>query len=115
MNTPKKITAGTVLYRWKNGDIFPVTVSKVGRKYFYVEGDWEVNGKGFDIESLKYTHKDYGNTIQLYRTAQEILDIQERSRLAGSVRKYFNNASSTLAELSIEKLRAIAEVIKTGE
>lgn len=64
------------------------TVSKIGKKYFYVE---ENDRLKFDKETLQHNDNVYSqNDIQLFRTEQEIKDIKERDMLYRTIREYFS-------------------------
>lgn len=81
-------------------------VSKIGKKYFYVEGNDRLK---FDKETLKHTDNVYSqNNIQLYRSVQEIMDIRERERLYATIREYF----SYYRGKSLSMLREIMAIIE---
>jgi len=81
-------------------------VSKIGKKYFYVE---ENNRLKFDKETLQHIDNVYTqNNVQLYRTEQEIQDIKERNRLYNTIREYFSYGRGK----SLSMLREIMSIIE---
>lgn len=98
-----------LFYVRKDGGIGSTKVEKVGRKYFYVSGG-QFQGLGFDLQTLRYTDKDYTQfSKQLFLSKEEIVEKQERAKLRGEIDRFFNyNQSRTL---STEQLRAIKDII----
>lgn len=81
-------------------------VSKIGKKYFYVEENERLK---FDKETLQHIDNVYSqNNVQLYRTEQEIQDIKERKRLYDTVREYFSYDRCK----SLSMLREIMSIIE---
>lgn len=110
--TPE-IHVGQVLYYEKvqrnvDTQIYELTVSKVGEKYFYTSqlGDrWP-----FDKKTLKYTNKSYSQfDIQLYRSKQEILDKRELAELNYLLCTAF--AFIGRRKFTLDQLRAAAEAL----
>lgn len=86
------------------------TVSKVGRKYFELEGIR--NGRSsrkFDIETLK-DQTDTNYPYKLYETPQEIFALREREKLVQEVRKYFSGFTYQ-SKLTTDQLRRISDII----
>ena len=81
-------------------------VSKIGKKYFYVE---ENDRLKFDKETLQHIDNVYSqNNVQLYRTEQEIQDMKERKSLYDTVREYFSYDRGK----SLSMLREIMSIIE---
>jgi len=103
----KKIKPGQVLYTYS---LEPVTVEKVGRKYFYVEGGWQYKGRGFEIETLKYTNQMYSqDNIQLYLTQQEILCQKEFFQRLQKIKHSFSHYSRQ--KFSLDQLRQVCFIL----
>lgn len=89
-------------------EIKEVTISKIGKKYFYLEDDYRQ--KGVNIQTLKYDDPVYTqSSFQLYRTREEIEERHERDQLYRKVQKHFSHFSNT--KLSLEQLKAIDNII----
>lgn len=105
MNLP--VFVGQVLYREiynrsKPIEIIEYTVSRVGRKYFYLNGLNERYPVSKD--TLRYVDKQYlQSSFQLYMDKQEILDRIERSNLYDKLKDHFswsgNSKNNTLQQL----------------
>lgn len=112
--TVPAIFVGQVLYREKsirNGpsEIQEVTVSKIGKKYFYLTGA----GEQFpiNIKTLEFTDKIYSQfNFKLYRSKQEILDIKEKSVLRYKLQQHFN-LFGNCSKNTLEQLRQAVEVL----
>ena len=85
-----------------------MTVSKVGKKYFYTSnlGDrWP-----FDKKTLKYSNKSYSQfDIQLYRSKQEILDKRELAELKNLLYRTFSLIGAR--NFTLDQLRAAADAL----
>lgn len=101
---------GTVLYREsKTGIILQEVVNKVGRLYFECEGDYK--GLKYNLNTLKYESKMYSqNNIQLYRTKQEILDLNEHYLLMVKLKNMFGSWQTP--KISLEQLRSIHKILE---
>lgn len=104
-----KVEVGQKLYQSKvlGEEPIELTVTKVGRVYFEVSGDYR--GR-YTISDLKRESEyTYGQT-QLYLTAQEVMDKDERSSLYSKIREkvgiYGNN------NLTLEQLRGVAKILE---
>ena len=89
--------------------IKPVTVSKVGRRYFYINDDVEP----YDIHDLKYTNSvnsDYN--LQLYRTEQEIHDMHQRIYLRGMV---YHEVMQNRHLLTLDQLQRINNILNENK
>lgn len=108
------VIVGQVLYRERFNrnsptEIQEVTVSKIGKKYFYLK-EWD-DRYPVNKETLKYEDKVYSqNNFQLYRDKQEILDRREKSKLIDALQKHFN-WSGNGSRNSLEQLRKAAEIL----
>ncbi len=111
---PLPIYVGQVLYResLRRGElhkIVKVTVSKVGKKYFYLTGSEE--RYPIDKETLRYIDKNYNHyNFQLYRDKQEMLDLRERERLIDALSKHFFLLGD-YRKNTIEQLKKAAEAL----
>lgn len=107
------IREGQVLYKETYGRyittrIETVTVSKIGRKYFYLLED---DSHPINKETLKYEDKNYSqHDFQLYRTEKEILDRREKSELFESLRKAFDWSSKS-TNYTLEQLREVFKIL----
>lgn len=91
-------------------DIQEVTISRIAKKYIYLEG-WDERYP-VNKETLKYEHKVYSqHNFQLYRDKQEILDRRERSKLLDLLQKHFNHWSGGCSKNSLDQLRQVAEIL----
>jgi hypothetical protein len=111
----KPIEVGQILYRevFKRNqptEIEDVTVERIGKKYFYLEGNWSEKYP-FDKETLQYSDKVYSQSnIQLYRTKQEILDRREFYELQIILRKHFDWSVNSNKN-TLDQLRQVAEIL----
>ncbi len=82
-------------------------VERVGRKYFYLQDDWDIK---YRIEDW-VKEKDWGWTVQIYPSLQAIEDEIEHTSLSRELGRKF----STYGKLpySLEVLREINELIST--
>jgi len=82
-----------------------VTVTKVGRRYLYIDTDVEP----FDIHDLRYTSTvncDYN--LQLYRTEQEIHDMHQLVYLRGVI---YHEVMQNRHKLDIDQLQRISNIL----
>ena len=93
----------------KNGNLLDhvreATVSKVGRKYFYLDG----SSDKYDINTLEHTSEHYYD-MKAYLNLQDIKDEIEASQLETKIRtalKQYGSSGLTLAQL-----REIDKIIK---
>jgi len=91
--------------RW-NKEISEFTVSKVGRKYFWLE---EMPRTKFEIENLSEV-TEYAPDWELYFTKQEILDEQEFNDLVMNIRLKFDRSGRV--DLTLDQLRRINAIIE---
>lgn len=110
-----KIKIGTILYseytkRDKTKEISKHTVTKIGKKYFYIDDEHSPRHCNYSIENLKYKSKhssQYNN--QLYFNEQEILDKNEKSEIISFLRNFFSYNYNV--KLSLESLCKIKQII----
>jgi len=116
----KKPTVGQMLFSLNVGNaarnrdqvLTPVTVTKVGRKYFYAathrgrEIKYEL---GTWVESTNYC----ANSI-LYLTKQAWLDVKEKNELTQKIKEYFGPYGGS-HKLTLIKLQQIDEIILNDE
>ena len=83
----------------------PVTVAKVGRKYFYVSG----STTPFCNDTLAYVDKNFSHLNEfLYRTQQEIHDMHQRIYLRGVISIGIQYKSHLL---SLDQLQRISNIL----
>ena len=80
-------------------------VSKVGRKYFELEGMYNAR---FFIKTLSQDGGQYCSDHQGYLSLKEIEDKREADKLYNEVRKYFSTHST---KLSLENLKQISDIL----
>ncbi len=114
MTTSEPVFVGQALYREmfngrdKSEGIRAYTVSKIGRKYFYLA---ECDQFPISKENLKYEDKVYSQaSFQLYKTKQEILDRQEKDKLFEKIRKNFD-WSVMIKNYTLEQLREVVRIL----
>jgi hypothetical protein len=109
----KKIEVGLTLYRlglqrpYKKGELVPVKVTKVGRKYFTAKEDSCNYDIQYHLDDLS-EKTEYDVTTKLYWSEQECLDDKERNALLDAIKKYFRDFNITL---SLQQLREINKVL----
>lgn len=106
------VFVGMKLYREVSHRNFPTeikeyTVSKIGKKYFYVA---ESDRYAINKEKLKYEDKVYSqSSFQLYRSREEIEQRWEMNRLYDKVQKQFSHY--TPRTVTLEQLRQIVQIL----
>lgn len=118
--TDSDIFVGQVLYRLegsrittRSGEIVEVTVGKVSRKYFYLEG-WQ-SKYPIDKKTLRYDDKmRIQYSFQLYRDKQELLDLIEKQSLLDLLSRHFSWEGSSKLN-TLEQLRAVASILDLTE
>ena len=91
-------------------------VTKVGRKYLYVEIEGVYHGEDgarFDKETLR-SESEYGSPWIAFLSMQEIKDREEASRLREELRKFFDWTGKS-HKLTLKQLKAIEKIIKCPE
>lgn len=93
-------------YRNNTPEIVEYIVSKIGNKYFEVEGhSWYK----FQISTLCYVDKNYSqNNKQLYKSREEIEEKNERQQLLFKIKDFFTFSGNLL---SLDQLKRIKEII----
>lgn len=108
----KDLKVGTKVYREVFSRNNPTkikesTVTRIGRTYFYLDGDEKT---AINLSTLYHDHKDFSQySFQVYITEKEIIDKWEQSELYSKVRKFFDGYNSKNIEL--EKLKEIAKIL----
>lgn len=96
--------------RRDEGPLVPVTVSKVGRKYFTCKMVWrEIQ---FHLDSWRQVTK-YSPDCLLYESEQECSDLREKERLAALLSQEFNHYGQS--PFSLETLRQVKEIIDNAK
>ena len=80
-------------------------VTKIGNKYFYLEG----YNTRFSIESLFNDNKPYSSTLKVYPSKQDLIDEMEANDLLKSIRVVFNAYGTS--KLSLAQLREINAIV----
>ena len=94
-------------YRYRVSELEPVTVTKVGRKYFTIGEGWRAQQFYIDTWQQK---TDYTSDIALYASPQEWEDEKETSEICSLIYttfRYGNNPN----KISLDKLRKIKDLI----
>jgi len=86
-------------------DIKKSKISKVGRKYFEIEG---MNGIRFFKDNLTHDGKGYCSDYNCYYSQQEIDDKREHIEISNSIRKSFSFYDKSIP---LNKLREIRDII----
>ncbi len=107
------IQVGQKLYRWKKGrynevgEVKEYEVLSVARKYITLD-----NGDKVTIQNLRHENKVYSQCeYQLYLSAQEILDNNEREHLFNNIGILFKNYNVPDC-LTLPILRTISNIIE---
>lgn len=110
------LNVGNAFSRYREQELTPVKVTKVGRKYFSCQGisesgelsRWLVSGE-YHIDTW-IERTDYAPTSKLYECKQSWLDEKEHREISQEISKYFNYMNGN-SSLSLEQLRKIKSVI----
>jgi len=101
------LAVGQVVYYSERGQIYEGVITKVGKKYFYVEGF----RNPILIDTMR-EKSQYSGSSRVYFSAQEILDEKEMEdlyrKIAGIFRGWSNN-------FTLEQLRDIDKIIEKKE
>lgn len=106
-----KLNKGQVLYyiNPKDKEVKSLTISKVGREFFYVEGVFQ--RQKFSIERMR-SQFDFGCNFYVYLSLQDALNAKESESIASYIVSNFRFASDW-TKLSIDQLKGIEKIIKT--
>ncbi len=91
-------------------------VTKIGRKYLYVDIEGVYRGEDgvrFDKETLR-SESEYNSPWLAFRSMQEIEDREEASRLRGEFQEFFDWGGKSYT-LTLKQLKAIEKIIKSSE
>lgn len=103
------LNVGDAARRGREQKLTPVTVCKVGRKYFYTgEPSYEYRWCKFNLDDLREV-SDFPSQ-RLYLTEQAWLDEQEARMLRDRIRQTFDGDYDRPRH-SLETLRAIVELL----
>lgn len=92
----------------KSREITEVIISKIGNKYFYVEGEGYYGGGKFDKENMQQAvDSNYKDTA--YLSMEEIEKEDEFESLSNNIRAAFNGYNRI--NYSLEQLRAIKAIL----
>lgn len=84
----------------------PVAVTKVGKKYFYIER----YGRAVPVHLGTWIEKSEFSRARFYTTKEEYFDQQERSRLCAEIRNVIQYGNG-FGDLSLEDVREIHKKI----
>ncbi len=90
----------------------PVTVTKVGRKYFTVGEGWRATK--YDLETWREV-TEYGPSTQLFENEQAWTDLKERIELRKFLRETFSGYGQPPSSITLQDLRDIKAIITQNE
>ena len=93
------------LYRSRNEGLIKTQITKIGRKYFYVDGE---KRSKFDINTLTEVN-DANYKGKIYLTEKEYNEILEFDFLSKNIKSFFSGYGKL--KLSLSKLREINQII----
>jgi len=93
-------------YRHNEPNIRETTVTKVGKKYFEIEGSWDKFHLSGGLIKSEYTPQE-----KVYESMEAIKEEDERSSLVTYLSRNIN--SWELSKLSLEKLKNIKAIIES--
>jgi hypothetical protein len=99
------LSIGQTIYYSERGKICEKTISRVGKKYFYVDGF----RNQFYIDNLREKTK-FGCGSRVYLSAQEIIDEKESEVLHRKIMVYFQGFGRS--KFTLDQLRAIDKIIR---
>jgi hypothetical protein len=97
--------------KWNKKETGFATVTRIGRKYFYLD----VFRARFYKETMLEDAGDYTPLIKIYKTQQEYLDEFQRTNLIHEFDDYFSLYHSRSRQLSLEQLKQIKQLISQFE
>lgn len=86
------------------------TVTKVGRKFFWVRGDYEFAIEFEFVLETWHQRTFYTPDFKLFKSEQDYVDSKESSALRTWLREFFS--SHNVSDLPMESLRKIEAIIK---
>ncbi len=105
------LNVGSAASYGREQNLTPVTVMKVGRKYFYCkEGDYCETR--YDLETWEETGQNIGSV--LYLNAEEWEDAKEADRICYFIAKSFGS-NQNMKDLNFKTLQDIEKLILIGE
>ncbi len=117
-----KPVIGQVLYRLRSSwagrqdaviALEPVTVVKVGHKYFTIESEDSCVAQVYDLETWS-EKTEFTSRFQLYASEQEYKDELEHSAICKEIYEAFNWHSNMKGKISLEALRQIKAILEKG-
>lgn len=112
-----KLKIGQIVYfrpdRYnKNGRESKIT--KIGRKYFYVDATGGYNTRKVSIEEMRVYVDGYGWAESVYLSKQDIKNEDEYNETESCIRKQFDHFYQQKEKLTLHQLRRIWKII-TGK
>lgn len=86
------------------------TISKIGKKYFYVDTKSH-RDKKFDKVTGKYINDDCNSSFVIYFSERAYLDDKEKGHLITKITYFFRHSS--LEVFSLEQLKEIGKIIES--
>lgn len=96
--------------RFRGGDAIETKITKVARKYFYV--DYYDNR--FLIENMKHDNGDYSSQYECFLSEKEIQEHKERNKLSDEIKRKLREHYGVLS-YPIEDLREIARLLQVPQ
>lgn len=103
----EKIKVGDILYEELKHEIKSRIVTKIGKKYFYIDNDRH----GFSLNDLKYEDNMYIQfNRSLYRSEQEIKDRNRIADLLWKLRLFFSDRTLN-KNVTLQQLESITKIL----
>lgn len=98
----------------RNPLITPVTITKIGHKYFYVNsiGSKIIHNEKFEIDSLRHI-SPYGPEYTIYESEQTIKDEIEQDKHIKNILHFMR--SDKAYEIPVETYRKIINILNNSE
>jgi hypothetical protein len=96
-------------HRGQPVEIKPYTVTKVGKKYFYLNNDdrYPIGKDDLMHRDKMYTQSNF----QVYRTEQEITERQEKAELIQKIKSFCDDCKGEIKHCTLEQIKQISAAI----